>query len=61
MLDLIDEYLTVQIDKKNLLLNSDLSSAEGFKKLRRDLLPITARENATINKKNGLLATDGCK
>jgi hypothetical protein len=61
MVDLMNEYLTVQINKKNLLLNSDLSTAEGFKKLRRDLLPITARESATINKRNALLATDGCK
>jgi len=61
MLDLMNEYLTVQIDKKNLLLNSDLSTPEGFKKLRHDLLLITARENATINKRNAFLATDSCK
>jgi hypothetical protein len=61
MVDLINEYLIVQIDKKNSLLNSDLSTAEGLKTLRRDLLPITARESATINKRNPLLAADGCK
>jgi hypothetical protein len=61
MLDLMTEYLTVQIDKKNLLLKSDLSMAAGFEKLRRDLLPFTARERLTINQRNALLATDGCQ
>jgi hypothetical protein len=44
--EMADRDLSLEVEKRDLLLHSDVSTSEGFQQFKRRLLPLTAREHA---------------
>ena len=49
--EMADRDLSLEVEKRDLLLHSDVSTSEGFQQFKRRLLPLTAREHAIYGEK----------
>ncbi len=52
-----NEDLAVEVEKKNLLIESDITTSAGVARYRRALAPLTAREHAIVSDKNSYMAS----
>lgn len=51
MTEMASADLALEVEKKDLLVESDITTSEGLARLRRALAPLTAREHAIVNEK----------
>ena len=55
--EMANEDLAVEVEKKNLLIESDITTSAGAARYRRALAPLTAREHAIVSEKNTYMAS----
>jgi len=55
------EDLAVEIEKRDLLIQSDISTAAGVAQFRRAFAPLSAREHAIVDKKNAYMESAAYK
>jgi hypothetical protein len=55
--EMANEDLAVEVLKKNLLIESDITTSAGVASYRRALAPLTAREHAIVSEKNTYMAS----
>lgn len=55
--EMANEDLAVEVEKKNLLIESDITTSAGVTRYRRALAPLTAREHAIVSEKNTYMAS----
>jgi hypothetical protein len=55
------EDLAVEVEKRDLLIQSDISTAAGVAQFRRAFAPLSAREHAIVDKKNAYMESTAYK
>jgi hypothetical protein len=55
--EMANEDLAVEVQKKDLLIESDITTSAGVASYRRALAPLTAREHAIVSEKNTYMAS----
>jgi hypothetical protein len=55
MTDMATADLALEVEKKDLLVESDITTSEGLAKYRRALAPLTAREHAIVREKESYM------
>lgn len=55
--EIASEDLALEVEKKNLLIESDITTSAGLTTYRHALAPLTAREHAIVNEKNTYMAS----
>ena len=57
MAEMASADLALEVEKKDLLVESDITTSDSVAKYRRALAPLTAREHAIVNEKNTYMAS----
>jgi len=57
MAEMASADLALEVEKKDLLVESDITTSEAIERYRLALAPLTAREHAIVNEKNTYMAS----